>query len=624
MSYDIRITKAVLVIFKWFGQLYGILPFSSKAFIFVRSRPRLWYSRAIALLLLVIYPCAYLVILKNHTFPMLAISYYLVMVQFSLNYIFVVVLYLQVLFNPSTLLHVLNELIECAQAILRYTYSSREFTVGRRLLFKMIAIDVLQAFSWYGIFIWLQRTFGMGYVFAFWLNTIAVMQIVSATNILLAVLLWGAFLYRLINERVQIIIDNLVEMVDPAQRRDSANHDRRIVFNRIYRQLNILRTHHNALTSSIQNIVQFYDVPLALAMLYQFLIIISEIQSSNIVSIFEFIMLYEYLTLIVLRVHFHVAQLIGFFPFYCTGQFEKFYVSKWHTIWSYGVAVTLMCIYPFVYFNLTSDIPYPDLSLVNYLVWLQLILYYAALTLMYMHLLPSRAVICDMLNSLAYLYRLLNGGQPWKGKRTKKNILKNTFKVILSDNILCGFFALYCGQYITRGNLRSEIYWLFNIFAIWQSAIFINLIVFMLNICAHFYDLLNHSIRQHIRSSHYFDVQQSESSTYDALEAIKQNHHSVTTIVQTGIRVVSFPMSCLLLVQFTIIISEAEKTGILLNEFMPTAPNQRVERCVKLLHQDFKINNYGMYDVDYTLMFSMIATITSYLIMLVQFQLAEI
>nr|XP_049461634.1 putative gustatory receptor 28b [Anopheles coluzzii] len=89
-------------------------------------------------------------------------------------------------------------------------------------------------------------------------------------------------------------------------------------------------------------------------------------------------------------------------------------------------------------------------------------------------------------------------------------------------------------------------------------------------------------------------------------------------------------------VQFYYIVSasseiteEAEKTGVLLNEFLPTDPNPRVERCIEsfaieLLHEDFKINNCGMYDVDYTLMFSMIATITSYLIMLVQFQLAEI
>ncbi|XP_053661063.1 uncharacterized protein LOC128710048 [Anopheles marshallii] len=213
-------------------------------------------------------------VLENSITITLSVQYK--MVQFSLNYVFVVVLYLQVLFDPSTLLQVLNELIECARAVLRYTYTSGEFTVGRRLLFKALAIDVLQSFSWYGIFIWLQRMFGLSYMLAFGLNAMAVMQIVSATNILLAVLLWGAFLYRLINERVQIIIENLVQMGDPAQLRDTANPERRIVFNHIYRQLGILRAHHNALTNCIQNIVQFYEVPLALAMLYQFFIIISE------------------------------------------------------------------------------------------------------------------------------------------------------------------------------------------------------------------------------------------------------------------------------------------------------------------------------------------------------------
>uniref|UniRef100_A0A182MQZ1 Gustatory receptor n=1 Tax=Anopheles culicifacies TaxID=139723 RepID=A0A182MQZ1_9DIPT len=565
MSYDIRITKAVLVLYKWFGQLYGILPFSSNAFIFVRSRPMLWYSRMIAAFLLVIYPCAYIVLLKNHSFPMLAISYYLVMIQFTINYIIVLVLYLQVLFDPSSLLDVLNELIDSAQAILQYTYSSGKSTVGRRLLFKTIVIDVLQSFSWYGTFIWLQRTFGLSYVFAFWLNTIAVMQIVSVMNILLSVLHWGTFLYRLINERVQIIIEHVGKMGDAAHYRDSANHGERR---------------------------------------------------------------------------------IG------STQLEQFCVSKWFTIWSYGLALTLFCIYPCVYVSLMGDIPYPDLSLVNYLVWVQMILHYVALTLMYIHLLPSRTVICDILNSLAYIFGALNAGQPWKAKQTKRNILRNAFKVILSDNIVCGLFAFYCGQYITRGNVRSEILWLFNIFAIWQSAIFTNMIVFLLNTGSHFYGMLNHSICQHmrhLRSSLYSDVKTSKSITYEPLDTIRQNHHFVTTIVRTGIGIVSLPMSCLLLVQFTIIITEifyaytsivqdikndvdvplgtymssilfaafeaiqfyyiisasseiteqAEKTGILLNEFMPTAPSMRVERC-------------------------MIATITSYLIMLVQFQLAEI
>ncbi|XP_050071726.1 putative gustatory receptor 28b [Anopheles maculipalpis] len=182
----------------------------------------------------------------------------------------------------------------------------------------------------------------------------------------------------------------------------------------------------------------------------------------------------------------------------------------------------------------------------------------------------------------------------------------------------------------------------------------------------------------HIRSSYYCDIKMHKTITFEAINSIKQNHHLVTTNVEIVIRIVSFPMACLLFVHFIIIISEifyaytsivqdikneadvplgtymssilfaifeaiqfyyivsasseiteqAEKMGLLLNEYIPTGPNLRVERCIEsftieLLHQDFKINNCGMYNVDYTLMFSMIATITSYLIMLVQFQLAE-
>ncbi|XP_040156198.1 putative gustatory receptor 28b [Anopheles arabiensis] len=402
MSHDVAITKAVLVLIKCFGQLYGILPLSSNAFTFERSRPVLWYSRTIALLLMVIYPCAYIVLLTDHEFPILALSYYIIMLQFTLNYIIVGVLYLHVLFDPTSLLHVLNELIERTRALLRHIDPpAGESPVGRRLFFKTVAIDLLQSFTWYGTFLWLQRKFGATYILAFWLNSIAVMQIVAALNILLATLLWGAFLYRLINERVRTVIGSLLQLDDTdRQVRDSATgRERRFICNHIYLQLTILRTHHSALTKCIQNIVEFYNTPLALIMLYQFLIIISEI----------------------------------------------FYA----------------------YTSIVQDI-------------------------------------------------------------------KNDVDVPL-------------------GTYMSSI-----LFAVFEAIQF------------------------------YYIVSASSEIT-----------------------------------------EEAEKTGVLLNEFLPTDPNPRVERCIEsfaieLLHEDFKINNCGMYDVDYTLMFSMIATITSYLIMLVQFQLAEI
>uniref|UniRef100_A0A182PZ29 Gustatory receptor n=1 Tax=Anopheles epiroticus TaxID=199890 RepID=A0A182PZ29_9DIPT len=649
MSYNVAITKAVFVLFKFFGQLYGMLPLASKSLTFERSRPMLWYSRVTALLLMVTYPCAYFVLLTNHLFPILDLSYYLVMLQFTLNYIIVGVLYLQVLFDPSPLLLVLNELIERTRALLRNTHSPAESKVGQRLLFKAIAIDVVLSFSWYGTFLWQQRRIGPGYIFAFWLNSVAVMQITAAINILLAILLWGAFLFRLINERVQIVISNLLhlQMEDSApQLHASVSHERRFIFNHIYLQLGILRTHHSALTQCIQNIVQFYNVPLVLIILYQFLIIISEV--------------------------------IGFLPLTYDSRLQQFCVSKWLTIWSYGLALTLACVYPYVYFVLMTGIRYPQLTLVNFLVWMQCTLNYGTLSLVYYHLLPSRTVICDILNCLVHLFHSLDRGYQWKGKKTKKNVLKNATKTVLSDILFCGLFAIYFRQFFTNNELQTHILWLLNSIAVWQSVIFSNLIVVMLNICVHFYATLNHRLWLHIRLP-ASDRKRGKPLSYDALNSIKHNHHLLTSNMKSFIHVLDLPMASILLVLFAIIISEifyaytsivqdikndydvplgtymssilyavfeaiqfyyivsasselteeAEKTGVLLNEFLPMDPNPRVERCIEsftieLLHQDFKINNCGMYDVDYTLMFSMIATITSYLIMLVQFQLAEI
>ncbi|XP_050086773.1 putative gustatory receptor 28b [Anopheles aquasalis] len=161
-------------------------------------------------------------------------------------------------------------------------------------------------------------------------------------------------------------------------------------------------------------------------------------------------------------------------------------------------------------------------------------------------------------------------------------------------------------------------------------------------------------------------------------QEIFHQHELITLTLKSVIKMVGIPIVCSILFHFTIIISEvfytytsfvqdlrngeeiilskyfscllfalfeaiqfyyivaacadvteqAEKTGTLLNEFLQTDIGSSVERSIELfsielLHQDFKINNLGLYNIDFTLMFAMIATNTSYLIMLVQFQLAE-
>ncbi|EAA43249.3 AGAP001169-PB [Anopheles gambiae str. PEST] len=405
-------------------------------------------------------------------------------------------------------------------------------------------------------------------------------------------------------------------------------------------------------------------------------------------------MLYGYLTLLVLRLHFHTAQCIGFVPLHFNKQLQTFQISRWLTVWSHALALTLLCVYPYVYVILLTGIRYPKLTLVNYLVWMQCSLHYVNLALIYYHLLPARPVIRNIFNGFVQLFRTLNGAgcHRWKGKSTKKNVLKLALKMILCDTLLCALFVLYFGQFfIQDGDIQSQILWTLNIFSVWQSAIFTNLIVVTLIIGVHFLEILNHRLTLYIRQMRapacHLKQLRRQISTYEALKSVQRNHHLVSSNVKSFIHlqrstdtvsnkliVISFRynaptqifyaytsivqdikndvdvplgtyMSSILFavfeaVQFYYIVSasseiteevrkHAEKTGVLLNEFLPTDPNPRVERCIEsfaieLLHEDFKINNCGMYDVDYTLMFSMIATITSYLIMLVQFQLAEI
>ncbi|XP_053670814.1 gustatory receptor for bitter taste 66a-like [Anopheles nili] len=180
------------------------------------------------------------------------------------------------------------------------------------------------------------------------------------------------------------------------------------------------------------------------------------------------------------------------------------------------------------------------------------------------------------------------------------------------------------------------------------------------------------------RKDGYTTEQKINVSTSDLNITIRA-YHLLTTNGKNIVHLISPPMVCLLLVHFIIIITEifyvytsivqdinsginvpvaaymtsilfaafeavqfyyivsacsditaqAQETGILLNEFHQTDSSVKVERIIEsftieLLHQDFEISNCGLYTVDYSLMFSMIATIMSYLIVLVQFQLAEI
>ncbi|XP_035779392.1 uncharacterized protein LOC118459783 [Anopheles albimanus] len=148
----------------------------------------------------------------------------------------------------------------------------------------------------------------------------------------------------------------------------------------------------------------------------------------------------------------------------------------------------------------------------------------------------------------------------------------------------------------------------------------------VVNACAHLYRSMNDALqgRMILNGS----VVAPHAYLISTWKEIFHLHELITETLKSVVKMVSIPIAFSLAFHFTIIISEAEKTGVLLNEFLQTDIGSSVERCIELfsielLHQDFKVNNLGLYNIDFTLMFAMIATNTSYLIMLVQFQLAE-
>ncbi|KFB43718.1 AGAP001169-PA-like protein [Anopheles sinensis] len=145
------------------------------------------------------------------------------------------------------------------------------------MVVKMILVDFLIGFPMYAVYMWYERDTGLVFLSSFTFNTVAVMQLVATTNIVQFALIWGNCLYRLINERIQHLVSSIRQMDDSVEYWNGSNAEQRYIFRHIWRHLNILRGQHYTLTESIRDMARFYNLPLALIMSNQFVIIISEV-----------------------------------------------------------------------------------------------------------------------------------------------------------------------------------------------------------------------------------------------------------------------------------------------------------------------------------------------------------
>ncbi|XP_065090376.1 gustatory receptor for bitter taste 66a-like [Ochlerotatus camptorhynchus] len=72
----------------------------------------------------------------------------------------------------------------------------------------------------------------------------------------------------------------------------------------------------------------------------------------------------------------------------------------------------------------------------------------------------------------------------------------------------------------------------------------------------------------------------------------------------------------------------AERTGVLLNEFLESEVDEEVDLSIELfslelLHHHFKIEIFGFFTIDMSLIYNAVATMAGYLIILVQVELTE-
>ncbi|XP_058452637.1 putative gustatory receptor 2a [Malaya genurostris] len=73
----------------------------------------------------------------------------------------------------------------------------------------------------------------------------------------------------------------------------------------------------------------------------------------------------------------------------------------------------------------------------------------------------------------------------------------------------------------------------------------------------------------------------------------------------------------------------AEETGIIINDFFLDDVDVRAELSIEtfsleMLHHNYSIEISGLFSVDYTLIYSVAATMTQYLVIMVQFAMKDV
>ncbi|KFB43717.1 hypothetical protein ZHAS_00011450 [Anopheles sinensis] len=285
------------------------------------------------------------------------------------------------------------------------------------------------------------------------------------------------------------------------------------------------------------------------------------------------------------------------------------------------------------FYTILRTVSFPDLNLVRYLVYVELFIRYATIATSFYQILINEKKLYYNANQFILVAHQLSVDQ-YQTKSFGKVYLLG-FKVFCIDVSLCILFTINNVSHIEESFQK---YRTINAYVVLVSAQVTNIVLLVLVLGAHGYseviDQLDRTVNQlrcfEFNCSYWRKRKASRQrlccDASDSIDRLNTLHNAITEVVQSVLEVLQIPILLTNLNQFVVILSRARKPGLVLNAYINAHLDVRTEQSMDifglaLLTTESKVIIVGMYTMDLLFLYSLAATATTYLLVLVQFQL---
>ncbi|XP_050086772.1 uncharacterized protein LOC126571916 [Anopheles aquasalis] len=249
--------------------------------------------------------------------------------------------------------------------------------------------------------------------------------------------------------------------------------------------------------------------------------------------------------------------------------------------------------------------------------------------------------------SFLYYFNSILGINPYvfdrhEGLRFRTSTLKRYWSFAIGN--LTGILVLF-SFYIVLVNMLSTEPTLqynraMNICFVLVGAQISNLVLLLLLFVARCYGAINAQLETAIYQLVPFETdcsfwekrrvlrQQICCDVSDRLDDLLVLHQSLTDLVHQVFQILQMPILLIALNQFVVIVSRSRRAGAILNAFINASIDRRTEQSIErfslaLMNTKSKLRVAGLFELDLEFLYSLATTTTSYLIVLIQFQLKD-